>query len=203
MAASDDVLFEAWRGGDRVAGDALVARHDGAVRRFIECRIGVEVEDVVQNVWVALTRCRQRFERRSNFQTFLFGIARNQVRELQRRSRRSEAVGPWEDDGAADPAPEALTVVEQMDAARKLADALAELPPEMQRLIALYYFEHRRGRELGEMFGIPENTARSRIRKAKALLRDELGESTATADFDFEGNPVSSWLSRLDVADPH
>lgn len=203
MVASDDALFEAWRDGDRVAGDALVARHDGAVRRFIGRRVGVEVEDAVQNVWVAITRCRRRFERRSSFQTYLFAVARNQVRELQRRSRRSEAVGSWEDDGAVDPASETLNVVEQMDAARKLAGALAELPDEMQRLIALYYFEHRRGRELGEMFGIPENTARSRIRKAKALLRDELGESTPTASFDFEGNPVSSWLRTLDVADPH
>jgi RNA polymerase sigma factor (sigma-70 family) len=173
-AADDQSLFDAWRRGDPRAGDELVARHGEAVRKFVSRRVGSGADDALQEVWTALTRCLDRFQQRCTFRTYLFSIARNQIQEELRRRRRDARHDAYDDEADADLAPGADSVMEDSEEARRLAHALAALPVELQRLVALYYFERKTAREIGEMFGIPENTARSRLRRAKALLREAL-----------------------------
>lgn len=197
VASLDELLFDAWRRGDARAGTRLVARHDDAVRRYLKRTVGPDSDDAVQNVWAAISRCRDNFERRCSFRTFLFAVARNKAYEARRRNQRQRRYGPLDNDVAADPAPSAATVIEQMDDARQLAQALADLPAEMQRLVALYYFERRTAVEIGEMFGIPENTARSRIRRAKHLLRQQLSKAALGAGSADETLALSQWLERI------
>ena len=172
--STDETLFDAWLAGDGRAGEQLVVRHNSAVRRYLERQVGPDTEDAVQNVWTAITRCRERFQRRSSFKTYLYAVVRNQAFEERRRRKRNRRYGPIDVETTEAPAPTPLTAITRMEDAKLLAAALADLPKELQRLVMLYYFEHRSAREIGEMFGIPENTARSRIRRAKLLLRQEL-----------------------------
>ncbi len=194
VLAVDEQLFDAWQRGDPRAGDRLVARHDDAVRSFLERRVGAYAEDAVQNVWAAMTRCRDRFERRCSFRTYLFAVAKNQARETYRRRQRDSQVCSLDIDTAQDPAPGAASVIGTMQDARQLAHALSELPVDLQRLVALYYFERRTAKEIGEMFGVPENTARSRLRRAKELLRRQLRDSAARQGFEESFDPVQAWL---------
>ena len=166
---------------------------------FLERRIGGSAEDAVQNVWVAITRFRDRFQRRSSFRTYLFAVAKNQARETHRRRLRDRRVCPLDDDSTSDPAPGAAIVIEQMQDARQLANALAELPLDLQRLVALYYFENRTAREIGDLLGVPENTARSRIRRAKELLRRELRLSAKQRGFNGKAHPVDEWWGATEV----
>jgi len=173
--SSDETLFDAWLAGDGRAGAKLIVRHNPAVRRYLERQVGPDTDDAVQNVWTAITRCRERFQRRSTFKTFLYAVVRNQAFEERRRRKRNRRYGPIDAESTEAQTPTPLTVITRMEDAKLLADALADLPEGLQKLVMLYYFERRSAREIGEMLGIPENTARSRIRRAKELLRVELG----------------------------
>ena len=86
--ADDEVLFDAWKAGNSSAGDVLVRRHSPALRSFLRKRRPWEVDEAVQDVWLAMASGRDRFEGRCSIRTFLFAIARNQSREAMRRRLR-------------------------------------------------------------------------------------------------------------------
>ena len=52
--------------------------------------------------------------------------------------------------------------------------AVSRLPAELRRAVVLYYWGRQPGHEVGRVLGIPENTARSRIRRARLRLRADL-----------------------------
>jgi RNA polymerase sigma-70 factor (ECF subfamily) len=174
----DDVLFDAWRSGDLQAADALVRRHDKTVRRYLARRVGESVEDVTQNVWTAIARSHDRFQRRSSFRAYLLGVLRNQTYEAQRqlvRARRQDAVA----ETLAEPRPGAETLLELSEVYGRLHSALATLTDDARRIIELYYFERLTARALGQLLGIGERTARSRVRRATERMREAMARGSA------------------------
>jgi len=59
---------------------------------------------------------------------------------------------------------------------REVNEALAKLPDEDRRLVALRYFAELNSREIGEIVGMPETTVRGRLRIARKKLARELGD---------------------------
>ena len=79
MTTDDQALLEAWRGGDEHAGRELVERHLPAVYRFFANKLGRDVDDLVQQTFLALIEGRDRVREAAGFRGFLFGIARNKL----------------------------------------------------------------------------------------------------------------------------
>ena len=65
---------------------------------------------------------------------------------------------------------------------RLLLEGLRNLPLDDQVLLELYYWEDLGGRELGEVLGLPENTARTRLRRARLALTARLQALGASSD---------------------
>lgn len=184
--ATDAELLAAWRSGDRGAGSRLFDRHFSTVRRFFANKCGREVEDLVQATFELCVGAVTRFEGRSTFRTYLLGIANNVLR-AHYRSRgldEDDDVSSVEDAGAGP-----STVLAIRAEHRALLTGLRRIPIESQVLLELYYWEQMSGRELGKVLRVPEDTARSRLRRAKILLTEALTkleeepgliESTAT-----------------------
>lgn len=166
---TDDELLAAWRDGDRKAGNELFQRHFESVRRFFVNKVDREIEDLVQRTFTGCVESRERFEGRSTFRTFLFAVAHNVLREHFRQKRRDARVDDDErsvvDLGAG---PSSLLADRREQ--RLLLEGLRRIPISFQVALELYYWEKLTGAELGEVLGVPENTARSRLRRAKELL---------------------------------
>lgn len=170
----DDALFDAWQAGDRRAAAALVERSDAALRRFLRARVGADVDDVVQSVWSVISGCRERFERRSTFRAYLFGIARNLARETIRRRAAAKRHESIEIDAIAttDPAFELA-----LDDARRVAQvhaAVSSLEGIARDVVECYYLDGMPARAVAVRLGIGPNTARSRVHRATARLRAAL-----------------------------
>ncbi len=175
VTASDESLLAAWRAGDTRAGEALFARHFSAVYRFFANKAGDEAEDLAQQTFERCVAASSGFEGRSTFRTFLFGVARNVLREHVRRRMRHRA--RWDDgdmpsvhDAGLSPARFVVAKREQ----RVLLEALRRLPLEYQIVLELTFWEHLTGRELAEVLGEPEGTVRGRLRRARRRLEREL-----------------------------
>ena len=168
----DSELLEAWQAGDRRAGHELFTRHFKGIRRFFANKAGGDTEELVQSTFARCVESRDRFRNRSSFRTFLFGIARNVLRE-HFRWRKPEQFDPdrhsVEDSGAG---PSTLLAAKQEQ--RLLLEALRRIPLEHQALLELYFWEKLSASQIAEIFEIPENTVRTRIRRGKALLREQL-----------------------------
>jgi len=194
MAEDDFELLERWRGGDRSAGTALFERYFDSICRFFANKFDTEVDDLVQRTFTACVENRDRFRGHSSFRTYIFGIAHNilrtHLRTLQRERRRFEPDAESIHDLGLNPSVLVAHRREEM----LVLQALRRIPVDQQTLLELYYWESMTAPELGELFGIPEGTLRSRLRRAKELLERalrELGEADALVESTVSG--LESW----------
>lgn len=175
---TDLELMTAWRGGDRKAGHVLFTRHFPAVRRFFANKAGSSTEELVQGTFERCIEGLDRFQQRSSFRTYLFGIARNVLRE-HFRGRGFVSFDPDQhsvEDAAAGPS----TLLGAKQEQRLLLEALRRVPLDHQALLELYFWEKLPAPQLAEIFEIPENTVRTRIRRGKELVREQLARLAAS-----------------------
>ena len=82
---SDLTLLDAWRAGDKAAGDRLFVRHFAAVDRFFRNKVGADsIQDLIQRTFMVCVERPDNFHRGSSFRTYLLGIAHNILREYYR-----------------------------------------------------------------------------------------------------------------------
>lgn len=148
-------LFEAWR---------------DPVWRFFRRRVRSpeRAEELAQDVFTALLEAAPRYEPRGAFRSYLFGIAYNIL--LADRRRRHKDHEPLEHDVAAtgsDP-----------DAAILVQWALAQLEPDDREMVMLREYEQLSYQEIADLFGMPLNSVRSRLFRARGRMRETLTGGT-------------------------
>jgi RNA polymerase sigma-70 factor (ECF subfamily) len=167
---SDAELLSAWRAGDRAAGSALFERHFDGVRRFFRNKVDHGVEDLVQRTFVACVEGRDRFREQASFRTYLFAIAHNLLCDQLRRQRRAPAELDLERLSVVDLGASPTSILAARAEERLLLHSLRQIPLTAQVILELHYWERLTGAELGLFLGVPEDTARSRLRKARQVL---------------------------------
>lgn len=196
--ASDQELLRAWRAGDRSSGSVLFERHFDGVRRFFRNKVDHGVEDLVQRTFTACVEGRDRFREEASFRTYLFAIAHNVLRDHFRRQRRSTDELDLERLSIVDLGASPSSILAAHAEERLLLHALRQIPIAAQVVLELYYWEHMTGAELGGVLGVPEDTARSRLRKAKQQLKDAM-RRLETDDRELENTVTNleQWADRL------
>jgi len=166
----DRALLHAWRNGCAEAGATLVLQAEPGVRRFLNHRVGKGEEDAFQETMCRGLEARDRFDGRASLRTFLTAVAWNVSRELYRtRDRRSlhSPTGLCELASADSAVDEIVARREQVE---RLLSALDSLPAPMRSLLRRYYWDGWTASRIGRRIGVPENTVRSRLRRARKLL---------------------------------
>ncbi len=198
MVRTDEALLEAWRGGDRRAGNELFQRHFESVRRFFINKTDQDVRELVQDTFLRCISASNRFEGRSSFRTFLFAIAHNLLREHYRakvRARREEEFGDASvEDLGAGPS----TFLEAKREQQTLLHALRRIPLKDQVVLELYFWEKLTGAQIGEILDVPEDTARSRIRNGKNKLRAAIAKVAAEPGIAHStANDLEGWAAEI------
>ncbi|MBV1856851.1 MAG: sigma-70 family RNA polymerase sigma factor [Nannocystaceae bacterium] len=191
---SETKLLDAWALGDERAAQALLTRHFDRLFRFFELSAPGAAEDLVQETLLAALEGRDSYRADANFCAFLMGIARNKVLMYWRtRSRRPREVDvgalSLEALGAS-----ATSVIARRDAERSLLLALRLIPLADQLLLQMHYWDGLTGPELANALDVPEGTVRSRLRSAKARLREHVGQGSAR---DVDDDSFDAWVRSL------
>jgi RNA polymerase sigma factor (sigma-70 family) len=171
---TDLELLDAWRGGDKVAGDELVSRHWEPISRFFRSKIGDGGADLISQTFLACVEGRDRIEG-ENVRAYLFAVARRRLADHFRKTSRA-GVADFTLSSLADLATGPLTEVSRRERAALLRQGLARIPLDDQIALELAYFEGMSTREIAGVLEIPENTVRSRLSRAREKLRAALGE---------------------------
>ena len=170
---SDAVLLEAWRAGDRRAGETLIGRHYRGVLRFFELNASWAADDLAQRTFLACIERADQVRDAAAFRPYLLGIARRQLARHLRQLAQSDALRRFDA-----PAPAESTRMSTLVARNReqmlVLRALASLPRGTQSLLILYYWEGVRTPELAEAFGVTPSTIRSRLDRARDLLRTRM-----------------------------
>ena len=180
--ATDFELLDAWRAGDREAGNSLFERHFDAICRFFANKVAHGVDDLIQKTFLGCVESRDRFQKQASFRTFLFAVAHNVLRE-HFRERRREGVPPDLGETSTDeltPSPSAVFAAHEEQ--RLLLEALRRIPLDYQLVLELYYWEDMAAPELAQVLAIPEGTVRSRLRKAKEALSERMKSLARTPE---------------------
>jgi RNA polymerase sigma factor (sigma-70 family) len=169
--ASDTDLLLAWRAGDRSAGEALMRRHDRTVLRFFELNASWAAEDLAQRTFMACVESAHNVRNVEAFRAFLLGVARRQLAMYLREVARDEALARFDDGQPRARMTRLSTLVARSREQLLALRALATLPRSPQSLLILYYWDGIRTRELAATEQVPESTIRTRLQRARDLLR--------------------------------
>ena len=186
---ADEDLMLAYAQGDPAAFDALYARHEAALFRFVRRLLGAplaaQADEVFQDTWLRIVAARASFvPQGAAWRTWAYTIAYNAAMDRLRRSGREVAV----DDGDAGDEPldwlmaqAGVTAPSTEDqafwraAGAQLLHCLESLPEPQRAAFLLHHEDGASVEDLAERLALPFETAKSRLRYALRKLRGCMG----------------------------
>jgi len=145
----------------------LIERHYGGVARFFRAKVGdLAAADLVQRTFLACCEGIARYRGDASFRSYLYSIAYRLMCKHYADQRRSFLDLSCADHPAEDPL-DALQARHDQDL---VMGALQQLPAECRQPLELHYWEQMTAAEAALTLGIPEGTAKTRIRRGRLLL---------------------------------
>jgi RNA polymerase sigma-70 factor (ECF subfamily) len=195
-------------GGDHSAFEAVMRRHNRAMFRTAHAilRDHAEAEDALQEAYLQAYRTMGSYRGEARLSTWLARVVANEaLMRLRKRSRRSEILPLHAGadiseitDGSMDKQPENAARRAEL---RKMLEARIEaLPGAYRAVFMLRAVEEYSVEETAAILQIPEATVRSRLSRAKSLLREGLASEVdvATEDvFAFAGERCDRVVARV------
>jgi RNA polymerase sigma-70 factor (ECF subfamily) len=181
-AASDEILVEAAKSGDRSAFAELWRRHSKTAFRNVYriTKNQADTEDVIQDAWIKALVHLRGFDGRAAFSTWITRIAINSALMTLRRRRSRPETSMELTDGETCRAREIADYRENAEmhyvrrqSAERLRRAIGELRPHLRSVIEMQAND-RRVTEIAELAGISVTATKSRLSRARAILRKAL-----------------------------
>ena len=179
MKSDDVALIQRVLAGDEAAFADLVSKYEKQVHAYVVRKIGDFhiAEDITQETFLEVHQKLETLKDPAKFSTWLYAIVKNLCIAWYRKNRllpeslEEMHISKIETDTysrhvASEHAK--ATAYAQRDIIKKLLTKLKESDRE---LITLHYFEEMTTAEIGTYLGIPENTIKSRLYRARQRLK--------------------------------
>jgi len=185
VPVSDEDLMARVAEEDERAFTELVRRYQARVTNLISRVLNdrISSDDLAQEVFVRVFVHRRNYRRGSKFSTWLFTIAANLAKnEIRRRVRRRnwfslDALQEVLSDSTmqlADPAEGQDVALQRGQLQESVGRAIATVPEKYRIALVLRDIEGLAYEEIAEVLGIPGGTVRSRINRARGMLKRKL-----------------------------
>lgn len=172
---SDPILVTRAKDGDRLALEALCARHAPRVERLARhlLRDPEDARDAAQEALAKVVVRLPQFRGDAQFSTWLHRLVVNTCRDAAER-RNARSTEPLADDLSTGWIDDPMRAAGNSELRRELCDSLAEISPREAQVIVLkdamgYSFE-----EIAEAAGMPVGTAKCHAHRGRARLRTKL-----------------------------
>jgi RNA polymerase sigma-70 factor (ECF subfamily) len=176
-AATEADLLTKAAAGNAVAVRALLDGYGPAVYGFLYARVGGHApvaEDLLQETLIEAVRSAATFRGDSSLKTWLCAIARRRLGRHYESERKAAVVRAGlraVPDNAGD---DRSHDVERRD---EITRALGCLPPLHRQVLVMKYLDDRSVEEIADELGRSRVQVQSLLQRARAGLRDELGEA--------------------------
>jgi RNA polymerase sigma-70 factor, ECF subfamily len=184
---SDDQLLSEAKSGNRQAFGELCHRYSEMLRKriFQMVRHQEDAEDVLQETFLKAYQHLQTFRGACSFSTWLVAIGTNASLMLLRRRKtlRKNTCDVVAEDGKTlviefrDPAPDPEQRYIMYETSQKVNQAVRSLTPQLRNLLEVYYKSELRLKDAAKILGISEATTKSRILRARRMLRRSLKQN--------------------------
>lgn len=171
---------------DERAFNELVELYEARVFRLVFRMLGRrdEAEDMAQEVFVQVFKAIGTFRGDSKLSTWIYRVGVNLCKNRMKYLSRRHARGEEELEPAAEQAPldEAKGVtlgsvdrpdrmVEGLQVQRLVQSCISEMDPDFREVLILRDVEDLSYEELAQITGLPEGTVKSRLHRARAMLK--------------------------------
>jgi RNA polymerase sigma-70 factor (ECF subfamily) len=203
VTVDDDELVRRIAGRDHLAFEILMRRYNGRLFRVARAILkdDAEVEEALQEAYLDAYRHMDQFRGGARLTTWLTRIVMNQALTRLRRHKRDRIVVPIGDARSDEPEQAEADVADERSESPPSATLRAEirralerridgLPTAFRTVFVMREVEDMTVEETAECLSIPAATVRTRLFRARALLRDALARDMdmATVDvFSFAG----------------
>ncbi len=177
----DADLLRAHGAGDPHAFGRLYDRYDRPCFQFIRRLLGPAhadaAEDLHQETWISIAKSAAAFDpHQGSFSAWLFTIARHKTWDHFRRQKVAVLASGQEDTAMSvpDPGPTPLDEVQSRELAQKLIAAVEALPLEQRGAFVMFADGGLSLEEIARATGVSVETSKSRLRYARARLRQAL-----------------------------
>ena len=183
---SDHALIEATKSGDEAAFAEIIDRYRNPITNYLYRFLNdyEEAVDLAQETFVRVYFAIDRYHTQFAFSTYIYRIATNlAISEIRRRKRRRllSLTGLFQSEAdeavefqPPDQKPLADTVMVDEERDQTIARAIAALPEKYRVPIILRDIEGRSYDEVADIMGLGLGTTKSRISRARALLKEKL-----------------------------
>lgn len=180
VADFDAAVLERCRRGNAAAFRIFVVRHERMVFALLSRMLGsssAQVEDLAQETFVRAFRALPSFDPRGSAKvsTWLLTIAtRLALDARKKKSVASESIGDDDDIARTESTPELRA--ERRELGEAIAEAAAALPDDQRAALILADVNGLSIAEIATALEIPENTAKTRLFRAREKMRAALEE---------------------------
>jgi RNA polymerase sigma-70 factor (ECF subfamily) len=185
----EDEVIQAAKNDDQAAFTELVRRYEETVYRFSYkiCRDKTRAEETLQDTFISVFRKLRSFDGKSKFSTWLYTIVTNNcLMKLRRRKmadledsleeydhppagngrKPGNVMARWEE------TPADIVIAGEL---RELLDgAITRLPEDYRVVFVMRDIEGRSTDETASILGLSIEATKSRLRRARAFLREQL-----------------------------
>jgi RNA polymerase sigma-70 factor (ECF subfamily) len=186
MEISEDLrLIMRFKGGDLYAFEKLVVKYQDRIYNLCRYTLGNarDADDAVQDIFIKAYRNLKDFKPEKPFYTWLYRIGVNTCLDFRRKSfsassflqSLSREMAATADQSLFDTTPEKL--YELKETRKAIEFALAKLPEKLRAVIILREIEQLTYEEIAEIMNSSIGTVKSRISRAREMLRETLKEN--------------------------
>ncbi|EMO60421.1 ECF sigma factor [Leptospira borgpetersenii serovar Pomona str. 200901868] len=150
-----------------------------AIKAF---RNETEAEDFTQDIFLKAFESLSTFQGRSQFSTWLFVIARNEIIRRYRREHPEISgldtllLTESEVEKKNETSSEQETKLLKQEISEKIRSLVESLPELYRKPIMLHYFENMSYKEISQKLNLKMNTLKSYIFRGKEIMRDWLNK---------------------------
>jgi RNA polymerase sigma-70 factor, ECF subfamily len=176
--SSDEMLVTRIAAGDKLAMQALFARHRTSVYRWLLRFVGNETvaEDLLSDVFFDVWQQAGRFEGRAAVTTWLLSIARFKALSARRRRTHAEldeTIEATVPDSADNPE----IALQKKSRSELVRTALMKLSSDHREIIDLVYYHEKSVEDCALILGIPAATVKTRVFYARKKLAEQVQEA--------------------------
>lgn len=172
---SDWHVLQAWRAGDSAAGEVLLQRHIGPLRRFFRRKVSnpAAVVDLIAQTLLVCARAGDPTQGTGAFRSLLYSSATNILRrDIDQEPARNREPGDW-----ARVAPRAARRL-VFDQSLWLPATVRGLPLDQRAVLELSYLEELEGPQIAALLGMPTCAVYQHLQSGTQHLRAVMTEFT-------------------------
>jgi RNA polymerase sigma-70 factor (ECF subfamily) len=182
-ADTDEALLRRFAAGEARAFDVLYERHEMKVWRYVQrsMRNPAVADELMQEVWFSVARQAAQYQPTARFTTWLFTLAHNRMIDFHRATRArfdTAAGGALEPDElpASDQHANPVAQLQSEQQRSAIVRAVAQLPGPQREAFLMHAEGELRVEDIANITRVSYETAKSRLRYARARLRELLQE---------------------------